>query len=216
MTLARAGRAAPALLVALALIPSPALAFDPFEIQVYDGSSDEKGHGGLEVHLNRHAEATHITFEPSYGITDFWEVGGYFQTAQGHYEGVKLRTKLVTGDDFVGHFRFGMNFELSREPSEWGGEIRPIAAWEDERFLLVVNPIVSFPAAFEPCAMAKIKLGHIGFGPEYYSSIPDEHYIFEAVDLIGFRNFELNFAFGQGLTAQSEDLLVKMIVGYTF
>ena len=216
MIRSRAGRSWPGFLLAAGLLSPGAFAFDPFEIQVYDGSSDEKGHGGLEVHLNRHSDATHLTFEPSYGLTDFWEIGGYFQTAQGHYEGVKLRTKFVTRDDFVGHFRFGMNFELSREPSEWGGEIRPIAAWENERWLLVVNPIVSFPAAFEPCAMVKLKLGHVGFGPEYYSSMPNEHYIFEAVDLIEFRNFELNVAFGQGLTARSEGLLAKMIVGYTF
>jgi hypothetical protein len=197
-------------------VPGTALAFDPFEIQVYDGSADEKGHGGLEVHLNRHGEQTRVTFEPSYGITDLWEIGGYLQTAQGRYEGVKLRSKFVTPDDVVAHFRFGMNFELSREPSEWGGEVRPIAAYETERWLLVVNPIVSFPAAFEPCWMAKFKLQHVGFGVEYYSSLPGEHYVFEAADLIGYRNFELNLAFGQGLTDRSERLLVKMIVGYTF
>lgn len=213
----RAGRS-PGPLCALAalLVPAAAAAFDPFEIQVYDGTSDAKGHGGIEVHLNRHGGQTRVTLEPSYGVTRFWEIGGYLQSADGRYEGVKLRTKLVAGDDVVGPFRLGVNFELSREPSGWGGEVRPIAAYETRRWLLVFNPIVSFPAAFEPAAMAKLKLGHVGIGVEYYSSLPGEHYLFEAADLVEFRNVEINVAFGQGLTARSENLLAKMILGYTF
>lgn len=201
---------------ALALLSAPARAFDPYEIQVYDGTADEKGRGGLEVHLNRHGGATRLTFEPSYGIASFWEAGAYLQTAQGRYEGVKLRSKFVTPDGLLDRFRLGLNFELAREPSGWGGEIRPIAAWETERWLFAVNPILGFPASFEPCGMAKIKLEHLGLGLEYYSSLPGEHYLFQAADLIAFRDFELNFAVGEGLTASSAPVIVKMIVGYTF
>ena len=64
--------------------------------------------------------------------------------------------------------------------------------------------------------MAKIKLGHLALGLEYYSSLPGEHYLFEAADLIAFHGFELNFAVGEGLTAGSERTLVKLIAGYVF
>src|SRR5947209_15953676 len=102
----------------------PAAAFDPFEIQVYDGTSLGPGEPGIELHLNRHHDATHITFEPAVGITRFWEIGGYLQFAQGKYEGVKLRTKFVTPEGALGDFRLGINFEVALEPGgNVGGEI---------------------------------------------------------------------------------------------
>lgn len=188
----------------------PAAAFDPFEIQVYDGTADPRGRGGLEIHLNRHHDATHLTFEPSYGLTSFWEIGGYLQTMQGHYEGVKLRTKLVTELD---HFRLGMNFEISLEPgARWGGEIRPILAWENDRWLLAVNSNITFPASFEPGAMAKVKLGSIAAGLEYYGTLPaGEHYLFAAADLIALKSVELNVGIGEGTAP-----VAKMILGYVF
>ena len=206
------------LLLALALEAAPALAFDPFEIQVYDGSIDERHQAGLELHVNRPRDGPlHLTLEPSFGLTDFWELGGYFQTADGRYEGVKLRTKLALP---LGRFRAGVNFELSRIPDEgWGGEIRPILAFENERFLLAMNPIVSFPAAFEPAAMAKLKLGLVGLGLEYYATVtppPREQYLFEAVDLFGVKDVEVNAAVGQGFGAANGQLVFKSILGYAF
>ena len=205
------------LLLALALAAGPARAFDPFEIQVYDGSIDERHQAGLELHVNRPRDGPlHVTLEPSFGLTEFWELGGYFQTADGRYEGVKLRTKFAAP---LGAFRAGVNFELSRIPDEgWGGEIRPILAFENERFLLAVNPIVSFPAAFEPAGMAKLKLGALGLGLEYYATLsqPREQYLFEAVDLFGIKDVEVNAAVGEGFGAASGQLVFKTILGYAF
>jgi hypothetical protein len=205
------------LLLALALAAGPAPAFDPFEIQVYDGSIDERHQAGLELHVNRPRDGPlHVTLEPSFGLTEFWELGGYFQTADGRYEGVKLRTKFAAP---LGAFRAGVNFELSRIPDEgWGGEIRPILAFENERFLLAVNPIVSFPAAFEPAGMAKLKLGALGLGLEYYATLsqPREQYLFEALDLFGIKDVEVNAAVGEGFGAASGQLVFKTILGYAF
>ena len=196
----------------------PAAAFDPYEIQVYDGTADEARHGGLEVHLNRHTSETHLTLEPSYGVTSFWEMGGYFQSAQGQYRGVKLRTKLIVPEGRLEPVRLGLNFEISLEPGNaWGGEIRPIFAFENEQVLFAANPNISFPARFEPAAMAKWKSGPLAFGLEYYGTLPgDEEYLFQAIDLLSVKKLELNFALGEGLTRQSQSLLFKMIVGYVF
>jgi hypothetical protein len=192
------------------LCGAPAAAFDPFEIQIYDGTADPQGSPGLEIHLNQHHDRWRMTLEPSYGITSFWEVGGYFQTEDGEYAGVKLRTKIVAPER--GHLRLGINFELSRLPVEgWGGEIRPIIAWEDERFIFAANPIVSFPASFEPAGMAKIKVGPVALGLEYYASVPHEQYLLAAADLIALKNVELNVAVGDGSAR-----IAKMIVGYVF
>ncbi len=201
------------------LAAAPALAFDPYEIQIYDGTSDEPGHAGLELHLN-HAKAGtfNATFEPSYGVLPFWELGGYLQTSDGRYEGAKLRTKFVTPEGLLGNVRLGLNAEIARIPNEgWGGEIRPILAWENDRWLLAANPNVGFPVSFEPGGMAKLKLGMIALGPEYYASLAEgEHYLFEALDLLGVRGVEVNAAIGEGLTSASRPLIVKMILGYVF
>ena len=195
---------------ALIAVASAARAFDPFEIQVYDGTADAPGEKGLELHLNRAPGEWHATLEPSYGVLPFWEVGGYLETANGEYAGAKLRSKLVHA---LGDFRFGVNLELSNEKvAGWGGEIRPILAFENDRFILVMNPNIEFPIAFAPCAMAKIKLGPIAVGPEWYGTFPDdEQYLFGAVDLIAVKNFELNVAVGAGHAT-----IGKMILGYVF
>ena len=207
------------LAVFVLLAAASALAVDPFEIQVYDGSADAPGQAGLEVHVNRpKGGPLHFTLEPSFGITPFWELGGYFQTSDGHYAGVKLRSKFVTPDSFDPNFRFGLNFELAKIPDEgWGGEIRPILAWENDRFLFAVNPIVSFPVAFEPAGMAKVKFGIFGAGLEYYAALSDsEQYLYQTFDLLGLKGVEVNLGIGEGLTSNSNSLTFKMILGYGF
>ena len=106
--------------VAFALVlcaARPALATDPFEIQVYDGTANAPGVPGIELHVNRvmsgltEAEApalpphhqSHFTLEPSYGLLPWWELGGYFQTT-------------LRGD---GGFEFGRRTELTFDLAEW-------------------------------------------------------------------------------------------------
>jgi len=195
------------------------MAFDAFEIQVYDGTADQQGQAGLEVHLIRPRAGTfNVTFEPSYGVLPFWELGGYLQTSDGRYEGAKLRTKFVIPEGWHPNWRLGLNAELARIPNEgWGGEIRPIIAWENERFLFAANPNVGFPLSFDPGAMGKLKLGPIAAGIEYYASLADGvHYLFQAVDLLALKDVEVNAAVGEGLTSSSQSLIFKMILGYAF
>lgn len=240
--------------------PRAARASDPFEIQIYDGTANAPGAFGLELHANRvlsgHRTSeppelptdrvTHLTLEPSYGVTPFLELGAYLQGAlRGDgtfdYAGVKLRAKLVTPPRFHPHVRLGVNFELSALPStydraEWGSEVRPILAWEDEHVILVVNPIVGVPwkgsdfqagPTFEPAAMAKVKLfRHFAFGVEYYGDLgpiahplpvsQQQHALFGAMDLLDAGPFEINAGLGAGLTDGSQALTYKTIFGYAF
>ncbi len=237
-----------------------ARAVDPFEIQVYDGTANAPGVPGLELHMNtvpvgnKSAEPpelapnhqSHFTLEPSLGLAPWWEVGGYVQSAltedgRFRYGGAKLRSKFVTPPGWSAHLRLGVNLELSRIPQafdrgRWGGEVRPIAAFENERFILVVNPIVELAFAgpdasagpsFAPAAMAKLKLlEHVAFGVEYYADLgpfsgfvpvrEQQHYLFEAVDLLGVHDWELNAGVGEGLTEASNALVIKAIVGYSW
>lgn len=233
--------------VALALIaaaPGEARALDAFEIQVYDGTADPPGAGGLELHVNgvpvglTTAEPperapnhqTHFTLEPSLGVLPFWEIGAYLQTAllsDGAFDfaGVKLRSKFVTPPGWRQHLRLGCNLELSYVPAafeaqRWGGEIRNIAAWESARWMFAVNPIieVSFqgqPLAFAPAATAVFKfLPSASAGFEYYGDFTVRAHYLFQVINIWTRAIEVNVGVGEGLTSPSNGLVAKLILGY--
>ena len=248
-----------ALAVLVSATPRRASSADPFEIQVYDGTANPVGVPGLEIHVNDwatgHRASTppeaalhgqfHVTFEPSYGLMPYWELGAYLQTAlrtddgAAEWAGVKLRSKFVTPPRWNAHWRLGVNLEVSYLPpaydrSRWGSEVRPIVAWQNDAWLFAVNPILgqSFASpgasdgpSFEPAAKVARTLGPIALGFEYYSSLgpaamplpprDQEHYLFEVIDILGVRAFELNAAVGEGLTAASAGVIVKAIVGYT-
>jgi hypothetical protein len=244
--------------LSFAVTPRAARAVDPFEIQVYDGTANAPGVPSLELHANHvfdgltNAEPpelpahhrTHLTLEPAFGVTPFFEAGAYLQTAfradgTFDYAGTKLRAKFVTPPGFHPHVRLGANFEIAFLPERYdaarvGTEIRPIAAWENETWLFVVNPILDVPLGgsdhrpeLEPAAMAKVKIaGVVAAGLEYYSSLGpisapsplgrQEHYLYEAIDLLCAPHFELNAGIGEGLTAGSNTLVAKMILGYAW
>jgi len=192
------------LLAAAAVVAAvPAAAQDAFEIQVYDATTAGPLEPGLEVHLNHFVEGstqpgpggevptdglTHLTFEPHLGITRWWELGFYLQTAirpDGGWDsgGVKFRTKFRWPES-VGAFRFALNIEVSRvskryEADGWGSELRPIIDARWGRWYVSINPIVDIPLAgadawkpdFEPATKASFdieKSWAVGF--ETYSS----------------------------------------------
>ena len=241
------------------LVTRTALSADPFEIQVYDGTANGPGVPGIELHSNavvsglKEAPAPelpmnhqlHFTLEPSYGVTSFWEIGGYFQTAVADgsfdYAGVKLRSKLVTPPGWHPHLRLGLNIELSLlpttfDPNEWGMELRPIIAWENDDVLLALNLTTSAPLAgpdfhlgptFGPAAMAVYKIQRrVSVGFEYYSDLgpitapapvaEQEHYLYEVMNLLAVPHFELNLGFGEGLTSGSNRFVAKLILGYSW
>jgi len=243
----------------LALHARPARALDAFEIQVYDGTANQPGELGLELHVNHVFDGqktalppeqpdnhrSTFTLEPSYGVFDFWELGGYLQSALTEdgsfsYAGAKLRSKFVTPPGWSEHLRLGLNFEFSAlprryDPDRYGGEIRPIVAWEDTAWLFAANPIVdlSFAGAgasegpsFEPCAMAKRKLGPVALGFEYYAGLgpfahlrpwsEEEQYLYETVDVIAWPRAEIDFGVGEGLSRASDAWVAKLNVGYVW
>ncbi len=242
------------------LLPSVALATDPFEIQVYDGTANQKGAFGLELHVNSvfrglrenngpelaQNRVTHFTFEPSFGLTSWWELGMYLQAAllpdgSLDYAGIKFRSKFVSPPKWHKRWRLGANFELGLLPERfdrgrYGIEIRPIAAWENDHWLFAVNPIVDLTVtrpdveegpAFQPAAMALyVFKDRVSLGLEYYANFgpfakplplsKQEQYIYEVVNLLTIDHFELNIGFGQGLTESSNSFVAKTVLGYTW
>ncbi len=212
---------------------------DPFEIQVYDGKVNEVHENSLENHLNKGDDA-HLTFEFAHGMTPYWELGAYLQTAlnaqnQYRYGGAKLRTKFV--NPTVKPWHLGVNFEIANIPTEfeedrWGGEMRPIIGYEWKRLLILANPILEFGRVNGPIRTPSfspaVKIGYdtlqgyrLGF--EYYASFEalnalksldeSEQYLFGAYDLLN-SNLELNVAVGFGFGAPSVNSIVKVIFGF--
>lgn len=240
--------------VAGATQPCTALALDAFEIQVYDGTADAAGGMGLECHVNDVVRGSttaappelaqnhqaHFTAEPSYGVTSFWELGAYLQTAlrpDGTFEfaGAKGRSKLVTPPSWSTTRRLGLNVEISDLPRQyeaqrWGLELRPIVAQDLGRFSFAVNPIVGIPltggpATLEPAAQALFVIPELAsFGLEYYADLGaitgfspvrvQAHYLFEVANLLRIKHFELNVGVGEGLTSSSNPFVAKLILGY--
>src|SRR4029077_3753632 len=80
---------------------------------------------------------------------------------------------------------------------------------------------------FEPAGVALPKSGGVmSVGVEYYAGLglltkPDalrgkEHYVYEVANLLSVDHLELNVGVGEGLTAGSNALIFKTIVGYAF
>jgi hypothetical protein len=189
------------------LAASRAQALDAFEIQVYDGTADAPGQAGIELHVNsvlsgqRDAvppelppnHQTHLTLEPSLGITRWWELGMYLESTvlpDGtlDYAGVKLRSKFVGTRGPSERFRFGLNVEISDlppryDPNRWGAELRPILAYATPGglFAFAFNPIVDLDLAgaaargwpsFEPAlSVLVVASGLFSAGLEYYGDL---------------------------------------------
>jgi hypothetical protein len=67
----------------------------------------------------------------------------------------------------------------------------------------------------------------VSFGFEYYANLgpfssgflplsEEEHYLYEVFNLLAVTRLELNAGVGEGLTAGSNRLIFKMILGYTW
>jgi hypothetical protein len=229
-----------------------AQAIDRFEIQVYEGDINDPGRVGLEVHSNasgsRDAAAPSLwrtTFEPSFGILRWWEIGAYFQVAlapgrpAGYFGGFKLRSKFIAPRARTGDFILGLNIELGRGgaalgDADWDTEFRPILAWTQGPLLLVLNPIFGWAVTgqrhrapdFEPAGKFRWDTGrHIGIGLEYYAGLglitgvlprgEQEHVIYLIADLID-ASFDLNLGLGRGLTDSSLPWSCKLILGLGF
>jgi hypothetical protein len=109
-------------------------------------------------------------------------------------------------------------------------------AFDSEQWLFVANPILELALAgpnasqapsFAPALMAKFKLaGVVALGVEYYAdfgplSAPDpvreqQQYLFEAVDLLSIAHVEVNAGVGEGLSHESNALVLKAILGYSW
>jgi hypothetical protein len=176
------------------------------------------------------------------GMTDWWELGFYTPFAvdnRGNFlsDGFKIRTLFVVPDAAKRDFFYGINFEFSYTTPEfslsrWALEVRPIIGWRNAQWELIFNPIVDATfgshgeADFAPAVRLARKLDKDVFvGLEYYGDLgplgnflplrDQQHTLFAVTDFkVG--EFDVDFGIGYGLTAGSDRMAVKGILGYAF
>jgi len=176
------------------------------------------------------------------GMTDWWELGFYTPFAVDNHgqflsDGFKIRTLFVVPNAASRDFFYGINFEFSYttpkfSQSRWALEVRPIIGWRNSEWELILNPIIDATfgslgeADFSPAVRLARKLDKDVFvGLEYYGDLgplgnflplrDQQHTLFVVTDFkVG--EFDVDFGIGYGLTAGSDRLAVKGILGYAF
>jgi hypothetical protein len=178
-------------------------------------------------------------FEWAYGFKDFWELGLYLPvytiTNDGDpkFDGFKLRSLWVSPHARERQFFYGLNIELSYNTRHWDTsrtamEARPIVGWHEGRWDLILNPI--FDSGFDG-------LGHVHFAPaervaynasdrwavglELYSDVGplrqldpwsrQSQSLFEVFDYTINASDSLEVGVGEGLTAASDAVVLKLI-----
>jgi hypothetical protein len=190
--------------------------------------------------------ALHETVEITQGITPWFETGFYIFTAatSAHgweWVGDHIRPRVRVPDSW--HWPVGVSmsteFGYARpvySSGTWTIELRPIVDQQKGRLYWAVNPAFdkSFAGpdsvngwAFEPAAKISWNFSKaVAFGLEYYGgfgpvSSPDPfHYqsqqFVPAFDLDIWRKWEINFGLGVGVSAGTDHMIFKTIIGRRF
>ncbi len=188
----------------------------------------------------------HETIEITRGITNWSEVGFYIFTSEqnGHsvqWVGDHIRPRVRVPDSWHWPIGFSISTEIGYQrpvysPDTWTWEIRPIIDKAIDRWYFAVNPALERawhgPDAhrglgFSPAAKISYDFTKkISGGIEYYADygrffawdpLHDQQQQFFAVtDLNISPKWEFNFGVGLGVTAATDRLIIKGIVGRRF
>lgn len=247
-------------LAACTVVAATAAAQDPFEIQVYEYATVPAGRWNLETHLNyvqRGTTAfeglvapsqhqTHLTFELTRGLTNWFEMAGYLVLARRdgdapEYVAWRLRPRVRAPESWKLPVGLSLSTEVgfpkdAYEEADATLEIRPIIEWGRGRFQVDVNPVVGRalrgPGSgegwdFEP----GVRLGwaatkRLDLSLEYYGStgpltdpFPGKaqvHQFFPGGDLQLTENIVFNFGVGVGATSAGNRLVYKSRLGWLF
>ncbi|MDB6030277.1 MAG: hypothetical protein JWM16_615 [Verrucomicrobiales bacterium] len=196
------------------------------------------------VYPSRHA--FHETLEVTHGFTPWFETGFYvfssIQPGTGwEWVGDNIRPRVRVPEEWDWPVGVSLSTEfgyMRRAFTEdtWSWELRPIIDKQFGPLYLSFNPAFEKSVHglnssrgwdFAPSGKVSYELSKVvAVGVEYYSSLgtlphfngwrEQEHTIIPVLDLGVSEDWELNMGLGFGLTRSTEDLIVKLIVGYRF
>lgn len=188
----------------------------------------------------------HETLEISHGFTPNFEIGIYqFMNVQSGMQvqmiGTHLRPRISLPAEWGWPVGLSLSAELGLQNKNyladtWSLEIRPIIDKDFKWIYLAFNPVLGKSLkgpnatqqfSFEPCVKAAFHVSpKADLGLEYYGSTGEllhpvsfqkqEHLLFASLDLDLHPNWEFNFGTGLGLTDSTDQLIVKLILGYQF
>ncbi len=188
----------------------------------------------------------HETLEITQGINDWSEVGFYIFTSEQNGHGVQwvgdhIRPRVRVPTSW--HWPVGVSISTEigyQRPNysldTWTWEIRPIVDKAIDRWYFAFNPAlertwhgpdVHQGVGFAPAAKVSYDFTkQISAGVEYYADYgplfnidplhEQQQQFFAATDLNVSPNWEINFGVGIGVTAATDHLIVKGIIGRRF
>ena len=191
------------------------------------------------------ARWTNFTLEVTRGFADNFEIGLYLFTAlspDGSYQylGNQIRPRVTVPENWSWPLGASLSVELGffRPDNEsdyiWQGEIRPILDKTIKNWYFSFNPNIEFAftgdeknVAIAPQFKTMYAIQNIiGLGFEYYGFLgtfdqilpgqDQEHLIGPVFDLLIDPKWELNIGFLFGLTDNSNQEIIKIIVGRRF
>ena len=206
----------------------------------FDGApSTEKG-----VKPTNHID--HETIEITHGFNDWFEVGFYLFNAIGDknrtdYVGSHIRPRVM----LPAKFKFPVGLSLSAEvgyqkprfcDDDWTLEIRPIIDKKINKLYLCFNPVLDkslhgantgLGYTFSPNAKVSYDVNKtFSLGFEYYGSMgtwnhfsasnQQQHNLFIALDVDFDPKWELNVGYGWGFNKQTDNAILKCIIGRRF
>jgi len=196
------------------------------------------------IYPTNHAE--HETIEITHGFTDWLEVGFYIFTSERNGLGIQwvgdhIRPRLSVPKKWKWPVGLSLSNEIGYQRRKfsadtWTWEMRPIIDKQLGRWYLDFNP--TFDRSFHGETVNQgfvfspnVKISYdftkkVTGGIEYYGSVGpatdflptrlQQHQIFPVIDLNLSPKWEVNFGLGVGVTASTDHLIAKMILGYRF
>jgi hypothetical protein len=229
-----------------------AVAQDPFEIHIYEYEPMSRGQYSLEAHLNTITQGTslrdgillptehqtHLTLEPTFGLSENFALGFMFLNAwepgyTPQFAGWRMLPHLYAPESWRLPLKVGLVAEFSFQKTRYEEnsrriELRPILDREFEHWQIVFNPVferathgpgTSRGWNFEPALLLRWK--RRGFSPsiEYYGEIesinvapraqPEVHQLFLGGDWVVRPRFTINAGAGFDIGDRGPGIVLK-------
>jgi len=240
------------LLLSCLCFASTLSAQDPFEIHIYEYEPMSWGQTSLEAHLNLVTQGTaardgtllpterqtHLTLEPTFGLTPDFAVGFMFLNAwepgfSPQFAGWRVLPHFYAPESWNLPVRLGFVAEFSFQNTAYEEnsrrvELRPILDREFSHWQIVFNPVferaLHGPGTehgwnFEPALLLRWKREKFSPSVEYYGEIesisarphaqPEVHQIFLGGDWEVTDGFSINLGTGFDLTDRGPGIVLK-------
>jgi hypothetical protein len=228
------------------------MAQDPFEIHIYEYEPQTRGQYSLEAHLNVITQGaasgkrtllptqrqTHLTLEPTFGLSENFALGFMFLNAwepgySPQFAGWRILPHMYAPESWRLPVRLGFVSEFSFQNTRYEEnsrrvELRPIIDREFERWQIVLNPVLERATHgpgtahgwnFEPALLLRWKRKTFSPSLEYYGEIesinvrpraqPEVHQLFAGGDWNVREGFKMNLGMGFDVGSRGPGIVLK-------